>query len=773
MLTYSEVMTTDLGKLTAAADKWDDAAAEIKKVENRYKDSVQCITLGPSWSGLSANTAQMNFAATRYEYAAAQTQAKAIASLLRDAHNDFVRLKKNLENQCAAAVTAGMQISESGVVTYDYAKLTKGELAATRHDPDYAESIRKSVASWSKAIDDCVKAVDDADQGVKIALEAVTRDGYGDKNDNTLGTGFNAHAQGDVEKYEAENTKDIATRINNGDKVSAADMAEFQRSVRDNSHDKTFSQTLLNGLGPDGLIKVTNKLNDRAYDSDKKNKAQYLEIQKGLANSAATATQVPGSVKDAPPGSEAFKRWVASDDGRFYREFTKELHETGTENFARKDNPLYGYQSFVSLMQQADTDFDDQFLYEMGDKLIAAEKDKPGLFTEWGPGHKGIETDAIDGLLGVMSKNPDAATAFFDPAGNGADSGGQNNHVGNNHLEYLVGDGGDSRDWPKHVVLGYANSTFDDPTNRMGLGAALEAAATGHEPLPAGRDPWPEAKHDEAQARVMNGILEQFAPGKGEGTEATVPDNLRAPVADALAEYASDTHEIIGAVNDEYTNASGEGHFAKDGNGHLATNPKDLIQVMRGLSENPDAYAALHKAEARHLNNELDRIPNGATGFAHSGNWDKAGSVLGTYTAIREDVINDERMAGYSEADWKSKVAYHVIGGAVTPLAIPTAGGSIVVGDALQRGVDVWAWQWGNDMKAGEDAKANAEIADLHLKDSTQITNTVQGWAAGRSDIDLTDETDQNTVTTLKTTMLGGADRGEGTAHKYLADTTS
>ncbi|MFI1154866.1 hypothetical protein [Streptomyces sp. NPDC020817] len=37
-------------------------------------------------------------------------------------------------------------------------------------------------------------------------------------------------------------------------------------------------------------------------------------------------------------------------------------------------------------------------------------------------------------------------------------------------------------------------------------------------------------------------------------------------------------------------------------------------------------------------------------------------------SSTREDVINDGRMAGYSEADWKSKLAYHVIGGAVTPM---------------------------------------------------------------------------------------------------------
>ncbi|MGT2530422.1 hypothetical protein ACU4GG_27535 [Streptomyces nojiriensis] len=97
MLTYYEVMTTDLGLLTAAADKWESMAGEIKKVEDRYGDSVQKITMGQNWTGISAGVAHTNFAATRYEYSAAQIQAKAIAGLLRDAHGQFTDLKNRLE----------------------------------------------------------------------------------------------------------------------------------------------------------------------------------------------------------------------------------------------------------------------------------------------------------------------------------------------------------------------------------------------------------------------------------------------------------------------------------------------------------------------------------------------------------------------------------------------------------------------------------------------------------------------------------------------------
>ncbi|MFD3552273.1 hypothetical protein ACFWWA_09210 [Streptomyces goshikiensis] len=79
-------MTTDLGLLTTAADQWESMAAELKKVETRYGDSVQKTTMGRNWSGVSAGVAHTSFAATRYEYAAAQSQAKSTATLLRTAH---------------------------------------------------------------------------------------------------------------------------------------------------------------------------------------------------------------------------------------------------------------------------------------------------------------------------------------------------------------------------------------------------------------------------------------------------------------------------------------------------------------------------------------------------------------------------------------------------------------------------------------------------------------------------------------------------------------
>src|ERR1044072_7888983 len=116
MLTYHDVMTIDFGKLSTAADKWNSMAGEFAKVEKRYRDSVQKITLGDGWQGESANAASMNFAATRYAYQAAQIQAKATATLLGNAHAQFVELKEQLETARADAIKAGMRVSEQGNV---------------------------------------------------------------------------------------------------------------------------------------------------------------------------------------------------------------------------------------------------------------------------------------------------------------------------------------------------------------------------------------------------------------------------------------------------------------------------------------------------------------------------------------------------------------------------------------------------------------------------------------------------------------------------------
>jgi hypothetical protein len=200
MPTYDEIMATDLSALTTAADRWDGMAKALHTQQTAYERDVHGISMGQSWTGLSANAANKRFDITLQEFKNAQVEAKAVASLLRDAHTRFAGLRKQLETARKDAVEAGMAVSEKGVVSYDTAQLTDGERTALHHDPDYQQSVRKAVASWQARIDQLVKDMSEADAGVETAFKAVVLDT--NLGDGTL-TGFNGQAHGDIEKYEA------------------------------------------------------------------------------------------------------------------------------------------------------------------------------------------------------------------------------------------------------------------------------------------------------------------------------------------------------------------------------------------------------------------------------------------------------------------------------------------------------------------------------------------------------------------------------------------
>ncbi|MFJ1718024.1 hypothetical protein [Streptomyces sp. NPDC088244] len=753
MPTYHEIMSTDLSCLTTAADKWADMAGEFQKHEKRYDRDVHGITMRQTWLGESSTAANAMFGVTLNEYRAAQAEAKAMASLLRDAHSQFADLKGKLTAAREGAVEAGMVVSDSGKVTFDTARLSEGTRTAYQHDPDYQRSVREATDSWQLKIDRLVAEMTDSDTGVEIALKAVVRDS--DALDGTM-NGFNSKPLGDIEEYEARNAEGVAERLAAGKKVSDADLAELDRAMRDNADDKAFAQSFLGKLGPDGSVRLSDVLSDRGQKAGASD-TQYTELLGGLANTVATATQVPGSMTDAAPGSAKFQTWLNSDDGAFYRQFTAGLKEAGARNYDSNTNPLYGYRPFVEMMTHADVPFDDQFLNQLGDDMIAAEKKNTSMFMQWGGNHTEGRADALDSLLGVMSKNPDASTAFFDP----------DLDKGQSHLDYLLGSGDEAREWPRSgVPAGTTVVMDDDPHSRVGLGAALEAGATGHVPLKDNQDPRPEAKHSEAEARVMKAIVGTLAPSSG--TDAPVPEALREPLANALGEYAGDTHQIM--RNDAgYIRAATDGYFTDADGSHLAVNAKDLIQVMRGVSEDPEAYGTLHKSESRYIDLQMERVPENASYQQMSQPIREGGNALGVLSGIREDVINDTRMNEYAEADWKSKALYHVVGGALTPITV----GGLAVGDALQRGVDVWAWEVGNALKAEADSTANAGVAAQFLETEQQMSLMVDSWAQGRSDIDTSTAQGKAALSTLTQDVHEAHVDGAATANKYLSDTTN
>ncbi|MFC9591095.1 hypothetical protein ACFTUC_15085 [Streptomyces sp. NPDC056944] len=185
-------MSTDLSTLTAAAGTWEEMAAKFKTLEDRYEKDVHGVSLGESWIGLSANAANARFTVTLKELQGAQKEAKAVARILRDAQTQLADLRNRLKAICDEAVKAGMRVSDQGTVAFDTERLTQDERTAYVHDPDFQQTARTQASEWAEKLVQAVKAVTDADDGIRLALDAAVLDS--DPMDGTF-NGFNRNPQ--------------------------------------------------------------------------------------------------------------------------------------------------------------------------------------------------------------------------------------------------------------------------------------------------------------------------------------------------------------------------------------------------------------------------------------------------------------------------------------------------------------------------------------------------------------------------------------------------
>lgn len=707
MPTYHEIMTTDLSTLTTAAERWDGMAEKFHKQETAYQRDVHGISMGQTWTGLSADAANRRFDITLKEFQNAQVEAKAIASLLRDAHTQFVDLHKKLETARDEAVAKDMKVSDQGVVTYDYSKLTQSEHQALAHDPDYQASVRTAVNSWQQRIDQCVKNVDDADKGVEIAFTAVVIDS--EPSDGTL-NGFNGKAQGDIEKYEADEAKDIATRVDAG-KASAHDYQELQRLFRDNSHDKAFSQTLLDDLGARGTLKLSNDLESLGHYDDKKNAGRYKDLENGLATTLATATRDPNS--------------------DFYKRFRADMQKAGVEEFKVDglspipNEKVRGYQSLVTLMQQGHG-YSGQFLEDTADDVRKAEEShfaKGNMESVWalrddfsGKDRGWFANDPLDGVLGIMSEDPKTSTEYLDPARN-------------DNLKYLL----HGRDWDT-VVDHYATPPggtttgmpvmAEDGDVRKGFGAALEAATTGEAP----GDYHAVGQHSEPQARILQDTINTLYSDKAADH---LPKNLSTPLAHVLTSYTPDTHDIYAASDSKYDidwDSTGEVWSDKDG-AHMAVGHQRLAAVMRGIADDGGAFGHLYGAEQQYSHHVLADIPQDAGDKTIQNRVVESSRAMGAYDGIRSDVIFDER---FDKTQWAADFNHGIGTGFSTALMFNPVADLSPVGDLTSKAIDVWAYESNKEHTAEANVEAtekNAKTYDAGLHD---VDHMVRAWADSR-----------------------------------------
>ncbi|MEV7087440.1 hypothetical protein AB0O07_16310 [Streptomyces sp. NPDC093085] len=658
---YYEVMHIKLAELTAAADGWKDMAGQFKKLEDLYEEEVQNVASGSgsgnTWTGESASAATSNFAMTRGQFAAARKEALGMESLLRDAYATFTDLKGKVKSAVADAVKAGMKVSDQGVASYDYSKVDAATANSVRHDPGLADIEH----SYTRNIMAAVKVVSEFDQDVKVAL--LNASGA----DNPALFGFNPRPVGDVQAVEA---LALTEKIDAG-KASEKELKRYREVLKENGGDKHFSEAYLNALGAEGTVRLADQMNLAAHErgASAGEKKLYESISTGLATTVASGTKDP--------------------DSYVYKSFMKDLRDVGASEVGDRPHLTSGYQALVTLLPNGEG-YGKQFLNDVGDDLIKAEQATPRAWSRfYDPSRPNLVSDPLDSLLQVMSNEPDAATYFLDPEAEGNKNG---------HLKYLLAD----REWPETLVMtpGGGITDIGGSDRAEGLGAAIEAAATGKEP---GTEPGEPGPHTEGQARVMHNAIRILDDDMGGDEFPENLENLRRPMARALTDYVADTHIILNGQESAYGGVRGADNINGSGDkAHIAVGQASLVRVMRGIADDAPSFSLLYETERAYGADQLAQAPayHGDTMHGNSADWDhrarEIGVATGALNGIGADVYKDkeEDRVEWAEdtAEYSSIVANGLIG--EIPI-LSTAGGALI---------DSFKYDWTKDVvSAAED----------------------------------------------------------------------
>ncbi|MFF7603422.1 hypothetical protein [Streptomyces mirabilis] len=725
MLSYQDVVTIKLGALTTAATDWDDMAGGFEELETLYKGKVEAVATDGGWVGVSAGAAASQFSDTAAQFADAQTESRAIASILRDAHQQFSKLIAHVKDVVEQAAKDEMSVNSKGEAVYDFSKLTP-----MRHDEDYPKYVsqaKSAEAAWTKKIKDAVQAVDDADQGVKLALhEAAGIKSWAERLLDPFGGQahtFNGSAIGDIEVYEAREAKQYANEILDGQKLQGDDLKEWQRLMRDNSGDKVFSQTFLDSLGPDKTLKLTNRIDDLAYFDDIKDKNAYLQINGGISDSLATATRVPdftdANGKHLRFGTtaynQAFNAWTKTDDAQFYNQWREALRERGDDEYALKaagdkvgeqfkgyGQKVRGYQSLATLMQQGHG-YSPQFVADVTDDMISMEKKNPDVWDLYGhfdkkDGDGWFANDPVDGALEVMSHNPEGAAGYLDPG----------TAAGKERSDYLLGNGDGSRDWnitnttrwegPGGNIEVNAGDVADSDS-RNGLGDALTSAATGVDPN--GSRPLGPTHHTGANDRVFVHALDVLS-GQGDN----MPASLRDDMAKIMTNHG---HEVYVAMSDPSEQRHPDHGPTLDA--------KQVMEMTKQISRSEHSYGLLHQGMNYAIMDDIhDRSRKPEDTLTSSG------YAVGFMEEARYNALKGDQ----HDYTWDKAWSYHASGALLN--FIP------VYGDIAQRGADVVTSAWIMDEQQHQADKLTSDNQATYDLRRNQLNSIAQQWYTVNSD---------------------------------------
>ncbi|MEU3653741.1 DUF6571 family protein [Streptomyces sp. NPDC032161] len=679
MPTFEQLLNARLGPLDTAVTQWTEMITKLTELQTDAK-AMKSKADKATWRGENATVTKEFVTKSAKEFSDAVIEATSVRDLLKDAHALLKTAQSDLKDAYENP-PPGITIYPDGVLSH---RVHPDRRSADNTDPIATEAQFDALRGKLEGI---LKRANEADELCAWGLRALIQNHPNDFGSASLSGVADAKKMRAEEKQQTENGREAAKLYARWEHLDDKERERLLTLAEGGKDSPAFSAALMQNLSYNGrdqqeaVLLLAGSLEGGGRDGHVS--ATDARLYKALSGSLATATgpdspigspggvasawtdrliatardgnglpaRHPGALKGGSDGWNALTHLMAADAG----DDVKYDPETKGSSPWNKD--------------KGDPVYSDAFLTEVGDSIREWETNNKGAYREdYMKAWQGTQADPMKGLLNAMSRNPSAATHYFDP--NTTDN-----------LQYFMED----RDWPGADVQDKMPDETQYTSARAELGGALEAAATGRAPgtplNPVG------THHDGAQAAIFERVMDEYAEATKKDQSA-VPVSLRVPMADMIGDYASDVHQVLGKNMDGSTDFN-----------NLTIDRGDLTRIIRSTAEDPNAFGVIHASQTAVVAEGLQRFPEES--FRKEDPelraWVKQSSaVLGHLDGVRGDVIYDLGQEKKDAAAWNKMMNYHVYGAPLTPIP--------VIGDVAQRAVDVGTAAYMNDLNTKIDA---------------------------------------------------------------------
>ncbi|GHH88019.1 hypothetical protein GCM10018793_66030 [Streptomyces sulfonofaciens] len=557
----------NFSKLGDAITDWEEMTKKLETLSRDAEHNLKGKADKANWAGVNSQVSRDFIDKTAGEFGDAHTQANTIARILKDTHGELTGYRKQLNEAIDRGLKKNLTVMDTGHGGFTVTMNIHPDRAAEGTKvPEHSE---QDVDNLRDEVQKILKGATDSDDSAAKALRLIVdqaKYGFSDADYKDRDSAARAiKAAEDMAELMKKDPKDL----------SDAQLKELNENLTKYGKDPLFAETLATTVGPKKTLQFWTDLADPqfpTYDPERENLAKSL--QKSLGTALGTATLSDSAAMDT---------------------WEKQMVDLGPQGMGDDpDGYPKGFQVMSALMRFGD--YDDQFLNDYGDKLIAYDKE---FNTTKGPNHwinnwdqcdlnfygKGDRgRDPMTGFLEALGHNPDASTQFFGQPDDTKGTVNQDSEL-NDHLKYLTKE----RDW-----------WSDQPQTHKGymagqdaLGHALEAATTGYSfdaehPTPGNTD-----HRNAATAGVMEQVVYLYG---GEDGPKMLHDHPE--LADSLGKMAS------AYIDDIDYNMSGIGDHGRDADnfpakyaGRADFGNDGAINFLSVLGQNEDSHKITSAAQ--------------------------------------------------------------------------------------------------------------------------------------------------------------------------------